>query len=94
MSSLPETPANRLKEFAGPDIEVIIRSAPDDDLVVTITDSETALSLQPISDVAPDVELDAAARLLLLWGRREPSAPVDVYAAGRAAEALETLFGW
>jgi hypothetical protein len=94
MSSLPETPANRLRKYAGPDVEVIIRSAPDDDLVVTIADSAIVLSLQPIRDVAPDVVLDAAARLLLLWGRREPSAPVDVYAAGRAAEVLATLFGW
>ena len=94
MSTLPETPANRLKGRAGPDVELIIRSAPDDDLVVTITNGSISLALQPIRDVAPDVELDAAARLLLLWGRREPGAPVDVHAAGPAAEVLGTLFGW
>jgi hypothetical protein len=94
MSTLPETPANRLKAYAsGPEVRLIIRSAPGDDIVVSTAGGPT-LALQPIGDTAPDVELDAAARLLLVWGRREPSAPVDVHAGGLAGEVLATLFGW
>ena len=95
MSALPETPANRLKVRAsGPEVQVIIRSAPHDDIVVSTTGAVTTLAAQAIGDAAPDVELDPAARLLLLWGRREPSAPMDVHATGPARDVLETLFGW
>ncbi|MGO9874066.1 MAG: maleylpyruvate isomerase N-terminal domain-containing protein [Acidimicrobiia bacterium] len=95
MSELGETAANRLARLcAERDVRLIIRSAPHDDVVATVSDSALTLVLKPIDDTAADVELDAAARLLMLWGRREPSAPVDVHAAGPAAEALEAMFGW
>lgn len=95
MSTLPEAPANRLGgASARPEMRAVIRSAPHDDVIVTVTGGTFAMSMQPINETAADVELDAAARLLLLWGRREPSAPIDVYASGGAADALEALFGW
>jgi hypothetical protein len=93
MSTLPEAPVNRVHADER-DVRVIMRSAPHDDVVVTIADATLTLGLQPMSDIAPDVELDAAARLLLLWGRREPSAPIDLHATGLAADVLAALFGW
>jgi hypothetical protein len=95
MSSLPEAPANRVArfEYRNP-LRVILRSAPADDVVVTFGKGGLSLTMQPVDIAAPDVELDAAARLLLMWGRREPSAPIDVYATGPAAALLEALFGW
>lgn len=95
MSALPEAPVNRLAKFAGRSaVRAILRSAPADDVVVTFTDGVLSLALEPVGDTAPDVELEPAARLLLLWGRREPSAPVDLHASGPAAAMLEALFGW
>ena len=95
MSTLPEAPANRLgAACAWPEMRAVIRSAPHDDVVVTVTGGTLAMSMQPIDETEADVELDAAARLLLLWGRREPSAPIDMHASGGTAESLEALFGW
>jgi hypothetical protein len=95
MSTLAESPANRLARYAPrDDVRVLLRSSPHDDLVATVTGSTLTLTLQPIDDTAADVELDPAARLLALWGRREPTAHVDVHADGRAAEVLDALFGW
>jgi uncharacterized protein (TIGR03083 family) len=92
MSALPETPANRLAGYrAEPAVHAIIRSAPHDDVVLTLDQGAVTLALAPISDAPPALELDAAARLLLLWGRREPSAPIDVYATGATAEAVAVL---
>jgi len=92
MSTLPETPANRLAGYLGaPTVRAIIRSAPHDDVVLTVVAGAVTLALEPISDAPPALELDAAARLLLLWGRREPSAPIDVYATGRDAEIVSVL---
>jgi Mycothiol maleylpyruvate isomerase N-terminal domain len=93
MSTLAEAPVNRV-HADGRDVRVILRSAPHDDVVVTIADATLTLGLQPISETAPDVELDAAARLLLLWGRREASARIDLHATGPAAQVLGALFGW
>ena len=95
MSTLPEAPSNRLAAAAaGPEIRAVIRSAPHDDVVLTVSGGAFAMSMQPAGDLAPDVELDPAARLLLLWGRREPSAPIDLHATGPTARMLGTLFGW
>ncbi len=93
MSTLPEAPANRLGA-AEPELRAVIRSAPHDDVVLTVAGGAFTMSMQPIDDTASDVELDAAARLLLLWGRREPSAPIDVHASGPTADLLATVFGW
>ena len=35
-----------------------------------------------------------AARLLLLWGRREPSARVDVLGNGAERPIIDALLGW
>ena len=95
MSTLPEAPANRMPASAdGSEFRAVLRSAPHDDVVVTVTDGVLTMSMRPVSAAAADVELDAAARLLLLWGRREPSAPIDVYATGPGAGVLRSLFGW
>lgn len=95
MSTLPEAPANRLGAKSAPgDARLVLRSAPHDDVVVTFTDGALAMTLEPIIDTPPAVELEPAARLLALWGRREPSTPVDVHADGENRRRLETLFGW
>jgi hypothetical protein len=95
MSTLPEAPANRLGARAEPGTaRLVLRSAPHDDVVITVTDGTLGMTLEPISDTAPAAELEAATRLLALWGRREPSAPVDVCADGEHRGMLETLFGW
>jgi len=95
MSTLVEAPANRLARCGRyRDVCVRLRSSPHDDLVATVTGSTLTLALQPLDDTAADVELDAAARLLALWGRREPTAHIDVHADGPAAEVLDVLFGW
>jgi hypothetical protein len=95
MPNFGEAATDRLvRHSAERHVRVTIRSAPHDDVVATVTDSALTLALKPIDDSAADVELDAAARLLMLWGRREPSASVDVHGAGPAAETLEAMFGW
>ena len=94
MATLPEAPANRLGPVDGEPVRIVLRSAPHDDVVVTLSGGVVALALVPIGDTAPTAELDPAARLLALWGRREPSAPIDVNATGAAAGALTALFGW
>lgn len=70
----------------------MVRSAPHDDVVLTLSDGVLTLEQTPIDNTPPSVELDAAARLLLLWGRREPSAPIDLNAGGD--EMITTLLGW
>ena len=91
MSTLPETPANRIaRQPARTDPRVVIRSAPHDDLVVTLSAGAVSLAQQPIDATPADVELEPAARLLLLWGRREPSAPIDVH-TGQGSRVLEML---
>ena len=91
MSTLPETPANRIaRQPARADARVVIRSAPHADLIVTLSAGAVSLAQQPIDATPPDVELEPAARLLLLWGRREPSAPIDVH-AGDGGRVLEML---
>jgi hypothetical protein len=95
MSSLPEAPANRVAHaLATSDQRVVLRSAPFDDVILTISDGVVALAEAPIDDAPPTVELDAAARLLLLWGRREPSAPVDLRAESAERRIVTALLGW
>jgi uncharacterized protein (TIGR03083 family) len=95
MSTLPETPANRVvRELGIRDVRAVIRSAPHDDVVLTISDGVFALESLPIDNGAPSLDLDPAARLLLLWGRREPGARVDVLAEGDERAAIAALLGW
>ncbi len=95
MSTLPEAPVNRLG--AHPEhatTRLVLRSDPQEDVVVTVTGGSVSMTMEPPSANAPDVELEPAARLLLLWGRREPSAPIDLHAAGERRMLLNSLFGW
>jgi uncharacterized protein (TIGR03083 family) len=95
MSTLPEAPANRAAAALDhTEIRAVIRSAPHDDVVLSVDGGAVGMSTQPIDETEPDIELDAAARLLLLWGRREPSAPIDLHAGGDSAMLLGSLFGW
>jgi hypothetical protein len=94
MSSLPETPARRVAPFATSNHRAMIRSAPFDDVILTISNGVVALAQAPIDDSPPSVELGAAARLLLLWGRREPSAPVDVCPESAERPLVTALLGW
>jgi hypothetical protein len=95
MSTLPEAPANRGGgRAAGHSERFVLRSAPHEDVVVTLTDHACTMTLEPLGDAPCDIALDPAARLLLLWGRREPSAPADINADGERRALLEKLFAW
>jgi hypothetical protein len=63
-------------------------------VVVSIENGAVSMQLTPVDDAAATLELEPAARLLLLWGRREPSAPIDLNVAGDERSTLEALFGW
>jgi uncharacterized protein (TIGR03083 family) len=100
MSTLPEAPVNRVRTASTPPLpsrsatRLVLRSEPHDDVVITVAAGSVSMTLEPISATAPDIALDAATRLLLLWGRREPSAPVDVHATGDRCALANSLFGW
>lgn len=92
MSSLAETPAHRVGSASLPDgLRVVVRSEPEDDLVITMHGGVPALSLEPITDSPAQLTLDAAARLLFLWGRREPNAPITLTATGAERSLLDRL---
>ena len=94
MSTLPEAPANRLRAHRGDGpTRLVLRSEPHDDVVLNLQDGALALTLEPMADTQPDVELDPAARLLLLWGRREPSAPIELHTTDGARSILLALLG-
>jgi uncharacterized protein (TIGR03083 family) len=98
MWALPEAPVNRLAHLGDPEpIRTLLRSTGHDDVVVTVRDGTVAIRQVPIDTRPASIELDAAARLLLLWGRREPSAPVDLDADldadGGARRVIEALLG-
>jgi uncharacterized protein (TIGR03083 family) len=79
MTTLPEAPGRRLTPLLETGARLVFRSLDADDVVCERSDAGCSMTLEPVDhSVAADVELDAAARLLLLWGRREPSAAVDV----------------
>ena len=94
MTVLPETLDNRLR-VAGRsgDFEVRLRSEPHDDVVVSYSGGSLAVRSEPPGDGRVDARLDPAARLLALWGRREPSAPIYLE-RGANRDALWCLFGW
>ena len=83
MSALTESPANRAVDLDVPDgLRVIVRSEPHDDLVITMVDGVATLALESVTHTAAHLVLGPAARLLFLWGRREPSAPITLNATG------------
>jgi Mycothiol maleylpyruvate isomerase N-terminal domain. len=92
MSALTESPANRAVDLDVPDgLRVIVRSEPHDDLVITMLNGLATLTLEPITDAPAHLVLGPAARLLFLWGRREPSAPITLSATGAPLALLERL---
>jgi uncharacterized protein (TIGR03083 family) len=94
MTVLPETLENRLR-VAGRsgDFQVRLRSEPHDDVVVSHSGGSLTVRSEPPGDGQVDARLDPAARVLALWGRREPSAPIHL--EGEAdRDALWCLFSW
>ena len=63
---------------------VVLRSAPHEDVVLIRGAESMELVRQSVTSATPDVEMEPAQRLLMLWGRREPSSPIDAHTmAGR-----------
>ena len=96
MSTLAEAPMHRLAHArVSPEpLRVVIRSEPEPDVVLGVGEGRLTLESRPIDDTTASVELDAAARLLMLWGRRDPSAPIDLHATGAELRVVEALLGW
>ena len=98
MTVLPETLDNRLRAAGrSGDFEVRLRSEPHDDVVVSHSGGSLAVRSEPPGDGRVDARLDPAARLLALWGRREPSAPIHLERGAsnkNNRDALWCLFGW
>jgi uncharacterized protein (TIGR03083 family) len=91
MTTLPEAPANRVALAELDDgARAVLRSPGADDVVIEVRDGALRVSVGPPIEEPPALELDAAARLLILWGRREPSAPIRRYATDAATGALLT----
>ena len=92
MSALTESPANRSANLDVPDnLRVIIRGEPHDDLVVTMENGVARLNLEPITDTTAHLVLGPAARLLFLWGRRDPSAAITLDADGPELALIDRL---
>jgi hypothetical protein len=95
MPILAETLANRLQaaNYHSGEFTVVLRSEPDDDVTISLEDGVLSVGTHPLTDRPVDALLAPAARLLALWGRREPSAAIQL---GRGANqtALRCLFGW
>src|SRR5262249_25274591 len=95
MTTLPEAPGRRLAPVLEPGERLVLRSPDADDVVLGRTADRCSVGVRLApggGGVAADVELEAAARLLLLWGRREPRAAVDVR-DDRAREVVAALWG-
>jgi len=95
MPVLAETFVNRLHaaNYHSGDFTVLLRSEPDNDVTISLEDGVLCVGTQLLTDRPVDALLARAARLLALWGRREPSAAIQL---GRGANqtALQCLFGW
>ena len=99
MTVLPETLENRLAAagWRSGDFEVRLRSEPHDDVVACLSGGSLTVRSEPPGDTRVDARLDPAARLLALWGRREPSAPIHLEGGAsnkNNRDALWCLFGW
>ncbi|MHB8190081.1 MAG: maleylpyruvate isomerase N-terminal domain-containing protein [Ferrimicrobium sp.] len=95
MTVLAETLDNRLRAgtYQSGDFSVRLRSEPHDDVVISLIDGSLTVCSEPLGDRRVDVYLDPAARLLALWGRREPSAAIHLEERANK-DALRCLFGW
>jgi hypothetical protein len=91
MASLAEAPSQRAHTTDLPDgTALVIRSEPHDD--VTMTRRAGTVQLELTAPAGPaHLEMEPAARLLVLWGRREPSAPARLVATGPTRTLAERL---
>src|SRR4051812_45754863 len=70
MSTLAETPHRRVAAAGVPDgTRAVLRSEDADDVLVEVAGAAVHLTTRPPGEGRAALELDAAARLLLLWGR-------------------------
>lgn len=90
MPSLREALGARLDVASGPSARVVVRSAPDDDLVLDVADGSLRASWALPAGPA-DVECEPAQRLLLLWGRHEPSSPLTIDASEDSCVLVDRL---
>ena len=58
---------------------VVLRGAPHADIVFVCGTRSIDVVRQSITPATPDIEVEPAQRLLMLWGRREPSSPIDAH---------------
>jgi hypothetical protein len=95
MPVLAETLANRLQaaNYHSGEFSVVLRSEPDDDVIIALEDGVFSVCSLPLTDRPVDAYLASAARLLVLWGRREPSAAIQL-GKGPTQSVLQCLFGW
>lgn len=95
MAVLPEALENRLEaaDYRAGDFTVVLRSDPQEDVVVVLSGGTLAVHSEPVADRPVDAHLDPATRLLALWGRREPSATIQLE-KGANRGALWCLLGW
>jgi hypothetical protein len=95
MPILTETLSNRLRaaNYRASDFTVVLRSESQDDVTITLKDGGMSVRSESPVDREVDAQLDASARLLALWGRREPSAPTELGTTANQ-DVLRCLFGW
>ena len=95
MPVLAETFENRLRTAKHPfeDFLIVLRSEPYDDVIVSRVNGVLDVRTESLHDRRVDAFLEPAARLLALWGRREPSAEIRLR-DGANRDALWSLFGW
>jgi hypothetical protein len=95
MPVLPEALENRLgaANYSSGGFEIVLRSEPNDDVVVSLSSRTLAVRSEPVVDRPVDAHLESAARLLALWGRREPSSVIQLEERANR-DALWCLFGW
>ena len=94
MSTLAETPHRRVAAAGVPaGTRAVLRSEGADDVLVEVAGAAVHLTARPPGEGPVALELDAAARLLLLWGRREPSAPMRLGTSDAATHGLLAALG-
>lgn len=95
MPVLPEALENRLNaaDYHSGDFTVLLRSDPQDDVILSYSDGALSVRSEPVTDRPADAHLEPATRLLALWGRRETSAPIQLE-TGSNRNALWCLLGW
>jgi hypothetical protein len=77
---LQESPSARLKQAGVPAICIVLRSPAHQDVVLNASAGEGAFAVSDHTPLVPDalVTTDAAQRLLVIWGRRPTTRPIDI----------------